>query len=178
MRGVFSIGYHFCLGFANLSSPKGIMFRGYNRPIATFRSVIRSRILAAGVLCLFFLALSIRVTPESCYAFEKGKPHKNHITIVPEINWNYSSVPRIPHENQCSCSFPRRSCCMGPINSTPKDSHNSLFFSDTFRRLSVLQTLMIRPPNRKPLIQQNRCFHNFNSSVQKEVFLVNCALLI
>lgn len=153
------------------------MLRGYNRFISTFRSIIRSRILV-GFLCLSFLAFSIRVTPASCSAFEREKPHENYSHIASGINLNLFSVPFAPLENLCSCSFPGRSCCMGPINSTLKNSHVSLFFRDTLRWLSGLQAAMIKPSSHKPSIQKDRCFHDSNSSDQKEVFLVNCTLLI
>jgi hypothetical protein len=150
---------------------------GYKRVISTLRCMIRSRILI-GFLCHSFLLLSIWVIPESCNALERERSHKNHFRIVPGINGNLSSVPRIPHEDRCSCSFPGRSCCMGPMNSTPKNSHISLVCGDNLRRLSVLQAAMIKPFDHKPLIQKDRCFYHSNSLDQREVFLVNCTLLI
>jgi hypothetical protein len=150
---------------------------GCKRFISTLRCMIRSRILI-GFLCLSFLLLSIWVTPESCNALERERPHKNHFRIVPSINGNLSSVPRIPHEGRCSCSFPGRSCCMGPMNSTPKNSHMSLVCGDNLRRLSARQAAVIKPFDHKPLIQKDRCFHHSNSLDQREVFLVNCTLLI
>lgn len=150
---------------------------GYKRFISTLRCMIRSRILI-GFLCLSFLLLSIWVTPESCNALERERPHKNHFRIVPGINGNLSSVPRIPHEDRCSCSFPGRSCCMGPMNSTPKNSDMSLVYGDNLRPLSVLQAAMMKPFGHKPLNLKDRCFHNFNSFNQKAAFLANCAFLI
>lgn len=149
----------------------------YKRFIWTLRSMIRSRILI-GFLCLAFIVLSSRMTRASCNALEKENPHKNHFRIGQAINGNLSSVPRIPHEDRCSCSFPWRSCCMGPTNSTPKNSHMSLFYGDNLRRLSVLHAPMMKPFDHKPLIQKNGCFHYSNALDQREVFLVNCTLLI
>jgi len=150
---------------------------GYNRGMCTLCSMTKSRILV-GLLCLSLLVLSSGVIPESCNALERERPHKNHFRIVPGIKGNLSSVPRIPHEDRCSCSFPGRSCCMGPINSAPQNSDMSLVYGDNLRRLSVLQVAMIKPFDHRPLIQKDGCFHNSNSLDQKEVFLVNCTLLI
>lgn len=167
------------LGLANLSRWKEIMFRGYNRFIPTLWSMIRSRVLAAGFLCFFFLALSISVTPESCSPFERENPYENYPHIALGINLDLFSGPSAPFENGCSCSFPGRSCCMSPIGSTPKDSHSSIFSSDSCCRLSLPQAVATRERfDDKPWTWKHRGFHNFNSSKSKEIFLVNCTLLI
>lgn len=150
---------------------------GYNRGMCTLHSMTKSRILV-GLLCLSFLAISSGVVPESCNALGRERPQNNHFRIVAGINWALSSVPRIPHENQCSCSFPGRSCCMGSKNSGPKNYDFSLFYGDNLRRLSVLHAAMIKPFDHKPLIQKDGCFHYSNALDQREVFLVNCTLLI
>jgi hypothetical protein len=153
------------------------MFWGYNRFMWTLRNMTKSRILV-GLLCLSFLVLSVKVVPESCNALERESPHMNHLPIVPGINWNLSSMPRLPHGNQCSCSLPGGGCCMGPINSTPKNSHVSLFYRDNLRPVSILQATMMKPFDHKPLNLKDRCFHNFNSFNEKAAFLANCTLLI
>jgi len=150
---------------------------GYNRVVCSLRSMTKSRILV-GLLCLSLLAISSGVIPESCSAFEREKPHKNHSHIALGIDWSHPSIPRIPLENRCPCSSSVSSCCMGPIHSTPKNSHASLSYREAPRRLSVPQATMIKPFDQKPLIQKDGCFHNSNSLDQKEVFLVNCTLLI
>lgn len=153
------------------------MLRSHNCLISALRSMIRSRILA-GLLCLFFLVSSLRMIPDSCSAFEREKPHKNHSHIALGIDWSHPSIPRIPLENRCPCSSSVGSCCMGPINSASKNSNMSLFYGDNLRRLSVLQATMIKPFDGKPSIQNDKCLHDFNSFNRKEVFLVNCTFLI
>ncbi len=141
------------------------------------RSIIRSRILM-GILCILFLILSIRAASKSCNAFEKEKAHRSHFHIATGINLNHSSMPRIPLENVCPCSSSENSCCRCDIKSTTKNSHISLLCGNTLRQLSVLYATMIKPSAYIPLSQKEICFHDFNSSLQKEFFLVNCTFLI
>ena len=141
------------------------------------RSIIRSRILM-GILCILFLILSIRVASKSCHAFEKEKVHDNHYHFAQSLNGDHSSMPRIPLENVCSCSSSESSCCMGAMNSIYKNSLISLLCGNTLRQLSVLYATMIKPSAYIPLSQKEICFHDFNSSLQKEFFLVNCTFLI
>lgn len=146
--------------------------------MSLLRSMIKFRLLT-GLLCLFFFVLSIRGIADSCNAFEMESHQKDHSHIAPGINWNHSSVPRIPLENRCSCSSPVRSCCMGPIYNTPQNSHVSLLPKDTPRRLLVLQAAPIEEPfDGKPLTRKQRWFRNVNSSKPTEIFLVTCAFLI
>ncbi len=131
-----------------------------------------------GILCILFLILSIRVASKSCNAFEKEKAHENHYQFAQGLNGDHSSMPRIPLENPCSCSSSVSSCCMGTMNSISQNSHVSLLCGNTVRQLSVLYATMIKPSAFIPLSQKEICFHAFNSSLQKEFFLVNCTFLI
>lgn len=146
--------------------------------MSLLRSMIKFRLLT-GLLCLFFFVLSMRGISDSCNAFETERHQKDHFHIAPGIHWSHSSVSRIPLENRCSCSFPVRSCCMGPISSTPQNSHVSLLPKDTPRRLSVLQVAAIEEPfDYNVWTRKQRWFNNFNSSKPTEILLVTCALLI
>jgi len=145
--------------------------------ISTLRRVIRSQILM-GLLCLFVLVFLMRVTPNSCNAFDTEKAHKNHFHIAPRMIWDHSSMPRPPFEHRCSCSFSMSTCCTGTIYHTPKRPYVSLSSRDSARQLSLLQASMIRPFDSKLLSQRARRFRDFNSINQEEFFLVNCTFLI
>jgi len=145
--------------------------------ILTLGKRTRSRILI-GTLCLLFLMCSIRVASKSCNAAVMEKGDNNHFHIAPGVNWNHSSMARIPLENPCSCSSSESSCCKCAIKKAPKNSRVTLLYRDTLRQLSVLQAVVIKLSDYIPLSQKGRCFDDFNSFLQEESFLVNCTFLI
>lgn len=157
---------------------KAFSFAGNNHFMPTVCRMMRSRIFM-GLLCLFLFVLSMRGISDSCNAFETERQQNDHFTIAPGIHWSHSSLSRIPLENRCSCSFTVRSCCIGPMSSTPQNSPVTLLPKDTLRRLSVLQAAAIEGPfDYKPLTRKQRWSHNFHSDKPTEILLVTCAFLI
>jgi hypothetical protein len=154
------------------------MIRENNRLTSILRSMIRSRILT-GLLCFSFFMLPISVAPKSsCHASGMEKANKNDFQMGASIDWNHSSIHRILFDNHCSCSSSVSSCCMGHINNSPKNPRISLPQTDTLRKLPVLLATVIKSSDHTPLSQQHAYVHDFNSFLQKESFLVNCAFLI
>ncbi len=146
--------------------------------IAAFHDRIKSPFMMA-IFCLTLIALSIRLAPKNCNAFENEGSHENHLQLAPAVNWLDFSMYPDPVENRCSCSSSDNSCCKDTITSKkPKDPGVCLVCRDSQQRLSVVHSTIMMAFSLSSQIQKDRPFDELLSLYKSEVYLSNCTFLI